>query len=142
MANFQEIFTNFSIAALMVFALLSFTFIIQSENNAPKPLASDPLVNGTYVNLNTSLSDLETTSNTQYDAFSSETPATGLGAIVLFAIVSVGKNFGNIVFSIFALIIKIPLIVLGIEPTITSMIISVITIIVVIALWVVYKFGG
>jgi len=142
MAKFQDIFGTFAFLGLLVLALFSVIIIVQRDNEASDPLINNELISGTYGSLNESMSSLEGSSSTQYGLFSKETPKPGFGAIVMFTIVSIGKTFGNIIFTVFTLIIKIPLIVLGIDQTIVAMIISFLTISVVIALWIVYKFGG
>ena len=142
MAKFEDIFGNFVMVSLMILALFSVIIIIQNDNNAPQPLVEDELFNSTYGSLNETIGSLEGSSSTQYNIFSKDSPKPGFGAIVMFTIVNVGKTFGNLIFVMFTLIIKLPLIVLGIDQTIVSMIISFLTIIVVIALWIVYKFGG
>jgi len=142
MARFQEIFGNLAFVGLMVLALFSVIIIVQGTNEAVQPLTDNELISGTYGSLNETMGSLEGTSSVQYDLFSKEKPSPGFGAIVMFTIVSIGKTFGNIIFTFFTLIIKVPLIVLGIEQTIVAMILSFLTITTVIALWVVYKFGG
>ncbi len=142
MAKFEDIFGNFVMVSLMILALFSVIIIIQNDNNAPQPLVEDELFNSTYGSLNETIGSLEGSSSTQYNIFSKDSPKPGFGAIVMFTIVNVGKTFGNLIFVMFTLIIKLPLIVLGIDQTIVSMIISFLTITVVIALWIVYKFGG
>ena len=142
MPKFEEIFGNFSMLGLMVLALFSIVVIVQSNNDASQPLIANELFSSTYGNLNDTIATLEGTSSSKFDLFSKEKPAIGFGSIVLFTIVNIGKTFGNIIFIIFVLIIQLPLIVLGIDPTIISMVISFITISVIIALSVVYKFGG
>ncbi len=142
MARFQDIFGNLAFIGLLVLALFSVIIIVQGTNEAVQPLIDNELVSGTYGDLNETMGSLEGTSSTQYGLFSKEKPSPGFGAIVMFTIVSIGKTFGNIIFTFFTLIIKVPLIVLGIEQTIVAMILSFLTITTVIALWVVYKFGG
>ncbi len=142
MAKFEEIFGTFAFLGLMVLALFSVIISVQGNNDAPQPLADNELISGTYKSLNDTIGSLEGTSATQYSLFSKEKPTPGFGAIVMFTIVSIGKTFGNMIFAVFILIIKVPLVVLGISQTIVSMIISFLTITVVISLWIVYKFGG
>lgn len=142
MAKFEEIFGNFVFAGLMVLALFSLIIVVQANNNAPQPLADNELFSSTYGSLNRTIESLEGTSSTQADLFFTETPAPGFASIVLLTIVSAGKTFGSLIFVMFTLIIKLPLIVLGIDQTIVSMILSFLTISVIIALWIVYKFGG
>jgi len=140
--KFEEIFGTFAFLGLIVLALFSVIIIVQGGNEASQPLVDNELISGTYGSLNETIGSLEGTSSTQYSLFTKETPKPGFGAIVMYTIVSIGKTFGTIIFVIFTLIIKVPLIVLGIEQTIVAMIMSFLTISVVIALWVVYKFGG
>lgn len=140
--KFEDLFGTFAFLGLIVLALFSVIIIVQRDNEATQPLVDNELISGTYGSLNETMGSLEGTSATQYSLFSKETPKPGFGAIVMFTIVSIGKTFGTIIFTFFTLIIKVPLIVLGIEQTIVAMIMSFLTISVVIALWVVYKFGG
>lgn len=142
MAKFEEIFGNLAFLGLMVLALFSVIIIVQGDNSAPQQLADNELFSSTYGSLNETIGSLEGTSSTQYDLFSKEKPTPGFGSIVMFTIVSIGKTFGNMIFAIFILVIKVPLIVLGVDQTIVAMLISFLTITVVIALWIVYKFGG
>ncbi len=142
MAKFEDIFGTFAFLGLMVLAIFSVIILVQSDNEAEQPLIENELISGTYGNLNETIGSLEGTSSTQYDLFSKEKPSPAFGSIVLFTIVSIGKTFGNMIFAVFILVIKVPLIVLGISQTIVAMIISFLTISVVISLWIVYKFGG
>ena len=142
MARFESIFGNFAMIGLMVLALFSLVFVVQNNNESPQPLSDDKLFNNTFTNLNNTIGSLEQTSDSKYTLFSEEKPPPGVFSIVLFTIINVGKTFGNIIFVLFTVIIKIPLIVLGIEPSIVSMITAFLTISVIIALWIVYKFGG
>lgn len=142
MSSFQKTWTNFAFVAMMILAILAMIVTTQSNNHATQPIIENDLFNGTYFSLNSTLLGLEDTSNTQYDSFTSETPAPGFGSIVMFTIVSVGKTFGTLLFSIFSIIVKIPLIILGIDPTITAVLVSFVTITIIISLWLVYKFGG
>ncbi|GAG98943.1 unnamed protein product [marine sediment metagenome] len=142
MGKFEDIFGNFAFLGLMILALFSVIVIVQRDNEASQPLIDNELISSSYEGLNETIGGLEGTSATQYDLFSKDKPTPGLGAIVMFTIVGIGKTFGNMIFTIFTLVIKVPLIVLGIDQTIIAMIISFLTISVVIALWIVYKFGG
>ncbi len=142
MGKFENIFENMVFGGLLILALFSVIIIVQGDNSAEQPLSENELVGGTYGSLNNTISSLEGTSSTQYGLFSTETPNPSFGSIVLFRIVSVGKTFGNAIFALFILAIRLPLLVLGIPQTIASMIISFLTISVIIGLWIIYKFGG
>ena len=142
MASIEDIFKNFAIVVFIILGVFSFIIIIQSNNNAEQPLINDDRFNDSFYQLNNSLSKLESTSTNQKDAFLKENPKTGFASIVLFTIVNVGRTFGNIIFGIFSLIIKLPLTVLGIPATVTSILLSILTIAILISLWITYKIGG
>lgn len=142
MGQFENIFGNSVMIGIMVLALFSVIFIVQKDNLASQPLVEDELFNSTFGSLNETLANLEGTSSSKYALFSEEQPAPAFGAIVLFTIVNIVKTFGDIIFVVFTLVIKIPLIVLGVDPTIISMLISFLTITIIIAMWIIYKFGG
>ena len=142
MARFEDIYGNLAMIGLIVLALFSLIVIVQSDNEATQPLIEDKLFNSTYLNLNNTIANLEETSSGKYSLFSTEKPVLGFGSIVLFTIVNVGKTFGDVIFVIFTLAIKVPLVILGVDPTIISMLVSFLVISIIIAMWVVYKFGG
>ena len=142
MVKFEDMFGKFAMISLMALALFSIVVIVQKDNLASQPLIEDELFNSTIGGLNNTLGSLGSTSSSKYGLFSEEKPVLGFGAIVLFTIVNVVKTFGDIIFIVFTLVIKIPLIVLGVESTIISMLVSFLTISVIVAMWVVYKFGG
>jgi len=142
MGSFQDIFGNFAFLGLMVLAILGLVITVQNLNESVQPLSEHELINETFTNITSLIGSAEGESKSKYNLFSSEKPRLGFGSIVLFTIVTVGKTFGNLIFGLFTFIIKIPLIILGVNQTIVSMIISFLTISIVIALWIVYKFGG
>lgn len=142
MADFQEILSNFLWLGLFIIAGLGFIFVLQSDNSAVQPLAADQNVNVTFTSLNSNLSALQGTSGTQYTQFSNEQPKTGFFTIVLFGILSFGKTFGTIIFAIFNIIVKFPLIILGIPQSVFAVVVTWIVIVTIIGSWILYKIGG
>lgn len=142
MANFEKLFNNFLWLGGFIFVVVAFIFTIQSDNNASQPISDEPLVNELYSNLQQNISTSENQSKEQYGIFSDEAPEPTLGSIVLFSIVGAAKTFGNIIIGTLLIIIKLPLVVLGIDPTIPSMIMTWISIATIFGLWATYKFGG
>lgn len=142
MATFQENFFNFLHLGLFVFAGLSFVIIVQSNDDAAQPVINNSLINNSYVSFGGNLSNLESSSQTQYSQFTGEVPQAGFGSIVLFGIVSAGKTFGNVILGTLSLVLKIPLFILGIPQTVVSNIITATVITIIITAWVLYKLGG
>lgn len=142
MATFGEIFNKFAFSGLVILALFAFVIIVQIDNQAPQGLNNNSLFNNTYFALKENVSGFETTSAGQNTQFNEEVPTPGFGSIVLFGIVSVGKTFSNMIFVLFGLIIKLPVVILGIDPTITSMVFTWLVIAVILGVWATYKLGG
>ena len=145
MVRFNDVIGNFLFAALILVALFGLIVGIQFDNNAPNPLTDDPIFggeDGTYNQLQSKISDIDNKSSQQYESFSDEKPDPSFGSIVLFTIAGVGKTFGSLGIDLFTILIKLPVVVLGIDPNILSLITSWLAIALVLALWATYKFGG
>lgn len=140
--GFQQTFYNFMLLAIVVLGMLSYTFIIQGSNDAEQPLSDNDLFNNTATRLGNNLTNAENASQIQQGIFSDENPRSGFGSIVLFGIVSAGKTFTSIVYDIFGVIFKLPMLVLGIDSQIVSTIIMILIITLIIGVWIVYKLGG
>lgn len=145
MVKFNDLIGNFLFSALIFVALFGLIVTIQADNDAVDPVVDDPIFGGekgTFNQLQEKISDVDDKSSTQYESFSDEKPDPSFGSIVLFTIAGVGKTFGSLTIDIFAILIKLPIVVLGIDPSILSIITSWLAIVLVLALWAVYKFGG
>lgn len=145
MVRFNDLIGNFLFAALMFVALFGLIVVVQADNNAVNPIVDNPIFggeNGTFNKLQEKISDVDNNSSAQYEAFSNEKPDPSFGSIVLFTIAGVGKTFGSLTIDIFEILVKLPVIVLGIDPNILSIISSWLAIVLVLASWAVYKFGG
>lgn len=142
MANFKDLFGNFLWLGVFVLAGFAFIVVTQSSNDATQPMVENSLFNESFEDLSSSLSGLEDASGVQYNQFIGEEPRTGFGSIVLFGIVSAGKTFGNVVIGLFTILVKLPLVVLGIPQTLFSVITTWVVISLIIAAWILYKLGG
>lgn len=141
MVKFEDLVGKFIVSTILILSMFSLIIVVQSENNAVDPLENDETFNDTFFELIASIDNSTETSQEKYDVFNTEEPKGGL-AIVLLGIVSVGKSFSNIIFSFFTVIIKLPLVVLGIDPNVYNLILSWLIILAVVAAWFMYKFGG
>ncbi len=142
MASFQDVVGNMIFLTLFIFAGMAFVITTQSNNDAAQPLAEDALLNESYGDLQQSLESLDSISQTQYNQFTSEIPKPGFVSIVLFGIVSAGKTFSNVVLSTFTIIIKLPILVLGLPNTLFSTVAAWLVIVIIVAAWILYKVGG
>ncbi len=142
MSRFQELVVNFSIVAIMVMSLFSFFIIVQEQNDAVDPLRDNAVFNDSFQQLIGTIENNTRDAEEKYGVFNDEDPKAGFGSIVLFGIVSVGKTFSSIVFGTFIAVIKLPLVILGIAPSIYNLILVILIISVIVSVWLLYKLGG
>lgn len=140
--DFKDIVKNFIMASILVLSLFSFIIITQSDNNAPNKLRNEEVFNSSMSSLIEDIDDSTAAAEEKYGIFNEEEPKAGFGSIVLFGIVSVGKTFSNIVFGVFFSIIKLPLRILGIPSTVYNLVLTLLIIMVIVAVWLLYKLGG
>ena len=142
MADFMELFSSFMLIGLAVLSMFAFGIGFQEENNAPDQFIDNSLMNSTYGNLRTQLGELRDESQAQKTLFESENPTSGFGTILLFSIVSSGKVFNGMVVGVFNTIIKLPVVFLGLDPIIISVLSALLILTIIIGLWRLYKLGG
>ena len=142
MGQFQRVFIGFMIIGLIVYGMFSFITTLQEENNIDNKFIDNSLINQTFSGLKTNLTDYGDQGQSQKTLFESENPTAGLGTILLFSIVSAGKIFNGMVISTFNLLIKLPVVFLGLDPIIVSVLSTILIITIIMGLWIVYKLGG
>ena len=142
MAKFYELFISFMLIGLAVLSIFALGISVQEDNNVDNPFIENTLMNETYSDLRDSLEGLKDSSQAQKTLFESENPTSGFGTILLFSIVSAGKVFNGMVIGIFNIIIKLPVVVLGLDPIVVSVISTMLIITIIIGLWIVFKLGG
>jgi len=142
MVTFYKLFTSFLMIALLVFGLLSFGIQFQSENNVEDPFVENQLINETYGTLQTDLNSYGSESQLQKSLFESDEPLAGFGSILLFSILSAGKVFNGMVVGTFNTLIKLPIVILGVDPVIVSVLGTLLIFSIIMGLWILYKLGG
>lgn len=142
MGEFNKILGKFFLLALVLVALFSMIVLTQEENYAQVKIIDEEVFNSSFNKLLITVDDSTEKSQEKYDVFLSEEPKTGFGSLVLFGIVSVGRTFSNIVFGTLSAVIRLPLLVLGIPDLTVNLIIAWLIIVVIVAVWLLYKLGG
>lgn len=140
--NFNELFITFAFIGLIIVGFLGFAINFQQDNNVINGFDNNTLINNSYVDLQDELGSFRDQGQTQKDLFESENPTAGLGTILLFSIVSVGKVFNAMIVGVFNIVIKIPAVIFGIDPIILGVITTLLILSIVVSLWVLYKLGG
>lgn len=142
MAKFSNLFMNFMLIGIVILSLFSYIVITQEENNIEDKFVSDPLINKTYENLKVELGGLEDQSQAQKTLFESENPTSGIGTILLFSVVSVGKVFNGMIIGLFNTLIELPTVILGLDALTLSVIGTMLILTIILGLWIIYKLGS
>ncbi len=142
MAKFYETFVNFMLVGLLIFAMLAFMIGVQDENNVEEKIRDNEIINESYYDLDTDLTGFRDKSQAQKSLFESETPTSGFGTILLLSILSVGKVFNGMMIGVFNTLIKLPMVFLGLDIIVVSILSTILILTIIIGLWAVYKLGG
>lgn len=142
MPGFLDLFKNWIFVGLMIFSILAFFITVQSDNNITDRLIDNTLINSTYSTLGSNLGELRNQSQAQKELFESENPTIGIGSILLFSILSAGKIFNGMIIGVFNTIIKLPIVVLGLDPILLSVLGTLLVVTIIFGLWAIYKLGG
>lgn len=142
MGEFNKILGKFFLIALMSVALFSVIVFTQEENSVNGKMIDEEAFNSSFNKILLTVDDSTEKSQEKYDVFLSEEPKAGFGSLVLFGIVSVGRTFSNIVFGTLSAVISLPLTILGIPASTLNLIIAWLIIVVIVAVWLLYKLGG
>ncbi len=142
MVTFSGLVGKLLMASLILLPLMTFIVTIQDNNNSSQQVSDNNIFNESFGELTGVIENATVEAGEKYDVFNQETPKSGVVSIVLFGIVSVGKTFSNIIFGFLLAIIKLPLVVFGVPSTIYNLVITWLTIVVIVSVWLLYKFGS
>ena len=142
MAIFKSVFITFALFGLLVFSLMSFIVKIQTDNDAESSLLDNEIINKSFYQLESNLTNAEKDANQQKGIFEEETPTVSFGSLVFTTITSIGKVFSGIIMGVYNLLIKLPMSILGVSPVIAGVISTILIILIILGLWEVYKLGG
>lgn len=142
MVAFLELFFRFMFISMVILSLFSFIVLFQAENGVQDGFAQNELINQTFSNLTTRLSTLEGQTQEQKDLFEKEPPLVGFGSLILKTIVSSGNIFNSMIVGVLNILFILPVVFLGLDKLIVSVIMTVMGIVIIFGLWAVYKLGG
>lgn len=140
--TFKSTFILYSSIGLFVIAAISFTSLLVTENNVDNDILTNDQLNSTFGDLlaefNSSQSDLQV----QKNSFDSEIPERGFGSLIIFSIVGVTQQFGNVVTGIYNVVVVLPASFLGIPKVILDVLGSILIVTIVLLAWRVYRVGA
>lgn len=140
--NFKNTLYTLAITGLLIYGLLSFVIIAQGNNDVSSPITDNPLIEQTFGDLNTSLSDSQQDAEIAYGNFSKTPPTQEFGELKVSAITSITSTGKILTTGLWTILVKLPLIILGVDPIVKKTIEALLLITIAIALWLLWKGVG
>ena len=138
--GFKKIFGNIVISALVVFAIMSFVIITQTDNNATEKITDNELINSSYGYLSGNLTNLQPTGQASLKNFGTTTPSERqLGELDVTAVIAPTKLFRAMSIGTYNILIKLPMLILGVSPIVASVISSILILLLIIGIWAIWK---
>ncbi len=138
--DFKGVFTNIVISALFVFAMMSFIIIVQTDNNASEKITDNELINSSYGHLSGNLTSVQSTSQASLDSFGENPPSSiQLGDLDVGSVVAPTKLFRGMSIGTYNILIKLPMVLLGVSPIVASVISSIIILLLIIGICAIWK---
>ena len=141
-ASFRDVFVTFALIGIFVFAGISFIVQTQLDNDVENTILENEVINKTYTNLETDLSDFGSETQTQKESFESEIPERGFGSLIIFAIIGVGQKFTGMITGIYNIFIVLPASILGISPVVIGVFTAMLIVSLILLAWRVYRAGA
>lgn len=137
--DFKKIFINFAFLGIIVFGMMSFIIILQSDNNSNEKIVSNQIINNTYSSLYNNLSNSQNSANEQNSIFGSVTPTESYGEVQINSVVSPTKTFKTMIIGIYNVLIKLPSQFLGVSPIVQAVISAILIMLLIIGVWAIWK---
>ncbi len=137
--DLKKIFINFALLGLLVFSIMSFIIIFQSDNNSGERITDNQLINKTYNDLYGNLSNAQEEAQKQNNLFGRTTKTESEGELQIDSVVSPTKTSKTLVLGIYNILIKLPMNLFGVSTVVASIISAILILIVIIAIWAVWK---
>ncbi len=137
--GFKKLFANIVISALFVFAIMSFIIIVQIDNGANEKITDNELINSSYTHLSGNLTNVQSTGQASLDTFGTSPPERPLGELDVSSVVAPTKLFRGMSIGTYNVLIRLPMILLGVSPIVASVISSIIILLIIIGIWAIWK---
>ena len=139
--NAYGLISAFIFSALFVIAFLSFGFNLAIDNNATSTILDDPLINATFVALESQLNQDSKIVNSSKTGFESEDIKENAADVILPSIKSVGTTFFGMSTTIYNLIFLLAFNILNIPSIVLVTMAILIGISIVFLAWKLYRSG-
>lgn len=135
----KKTFINFALLGLCILALFSFIIIFQEDNNATEKITDNAIINNTYGQLYGNLSNFEDKANKENSVFGEITPTESYGEVQIDSMTSPTKTLKAMVLGVYNVLIKLPSVILGVDPVVASIISGILIFALIVGIWAIWK---
>ena len=138
--DLKQIYITIGLLGVLLLGILTFIVTTQTENNVAVPITNNSRINEAYSDLNETLYETQLESQEASNVFGNTTPTQRqLGELEVNSIVATTRIAKSIVTGLWDIFIKLPQVILGVSPVVAALISSIITILLIIGVWAIWK---
>lgn len=140
MSDIKSILQNMVILGVLVFAIMNFVIIIQSDSDIGQEnmITNNSLINESFGELSISLNNQDSAENS-LNSLEDVPPTEYVGDLDVGSTVSATRTARTITVGLWNIYIKLPQVILGVSPIVASALSSILLILIAIGVWAIWK---
>lgn len=139
--SMKDTFVSFALAGLFIVAFFSFIITFQQNNDVVDTIENDPILNRTLINLQNNMSSLQSDAQNQSENQDKDNPLTEGGSLLFISITKTGQVLKGMIVGVYGVLVGIPASILGVPDFVIVVIGSILTIVLILSAWRLYKAG-
>ena len=141
MSDIKWILKNMVILGVLVFSIMNFIIIIQSDSNMDQEnmITNNSLINESYGDLASNLSGSKNSGQNSLNSLENDPITPGVGDLNPASMVSATRTARTIITGLWNIYIKLPQVILGVSPVVAAAINSILLILLAIGVWAIWK---
>ena len=139
--EFKGVLISVILSALFIYAMISFSTNLSTENNATDILMSEQVINSSYGAISANITNLKSDAESQRGSFIESIPIVGDIVSGVGAIAGFGKTFVKSITSFLGLIFGIGQSTLGLSPIVITVFSIIAIAVTILLLWSVWRVG-
>lgn len=140
MSDIKSILKNMVILGILVFAIMNFIIIIQSDSGMSQVnmITNNSLINESYGELSISLNNQDSAEDS-LNSLEDVPPTEYVGDLDVGSTVSATRTARTMITGLWNIYIKLPQVILGVSPVVAGAINSILLILIAIGIWAIWK---
>lgn len=139
--EFKGVIISVILSALFIYAMISFSTNLSTENNATDILMSEQIINSSYGAISANITNLKSDAEAQRGSFVESIPIVGDIVAGVGAIAGFGKTFVRAITSFLGLIFGLGQSTLGLSPIVITVFSIIAIAVTILLLWSVWRVG-